>query len=263
MLNNKIALVTGASSGIGAACATQLAIAGVDLILAARRKEALDTLASELAAAHGIRTHVLVLDVSDATAVQATIEGLPSDWQAINILINNAGLALGLDRLYEGNPADWGRMIDVNIKGLLNVTRYVLPGMRERNVGHIVNLGSISSEQVYAGGSVYCATKHAVRAISEGMKMDVHGTQIRVFEIDPGMVDTDFSTVRFSGDKAKAEAVYAGIKALTAEDIANVVMFVLSAPAHVNIQKMMVLPTDQTASHMVNRSHVAENSENR
>ena len=252
-LNNKTALITGASSGIGLACAKYLAAHGCKLILAARRINELEQLAAGLIHEHNVAVHCLALDVTDHAAIHAQLAELPSLFQQIDILINNAGLSLGLEPLQQGNPMDWDTMIDVNVKGLLYMTRALLPGMIARNQGHIVNIGSVAGHVVYPSGNVYCATKHAVAAITEGLRMDLFGTAIRVSSIDPGMVETDFSKVRFKGDVARAAAVYEGLQPLTPADIADAIGYALLCPPHVNISQMMIMPTAQAAATMVYR----------
>lgn len=252
-LHNKTILITGASSGIGAACAELFAHAGARLILCARRADRLDVLTEQLTTRFKTNIISYALDITQYDAVTRTIGSLPPDWQAIDILLNNAGLAVGLDPLAEGSITDWERMIDTNIKGLLYVTKTVLPNMIKRNQGHIINIGSIAGHEVYPKGNVYCATKHAVKALSQGLKMDLLGTHIRVSSIDPGMVNTEFSEVRFHGDKSKAENVYAGITPLAAEDIADAVLYCASKPPHVNISEIVILPTDQASATLIHR----------
>lgn len=252
-LDGQIALVTGASSGIGSACATLLAEAGARLILAARRQDRLQQLALDLEQAYGMRPHLLALDVRDPQQVTHTFKQLPEQWQAIDILINNAGLSRGLDKLHEGQIEDWEQMIDTNLKGLLYVSRAVIPGLVARNRGHIVNIGSIAGHQTYPGGNVYCATKAAVRALSQGMKQDLLGTPIRVSEVDPGLVETEFSQVRFRGDGLRAAQVYQGITPLTAVDIAEIVLFCLTVPSHINLSEIVVVPVDQATVTQVHR----------
>ncbi len=247
MLKNKITLVTGASSGIGLACARSFAAEGVRLILAARRKDRLENLAAELQKEFGIDTHILELDVRNRESVNAAIEGLPEAWRSIEILINNAGLSRGLDKLQEGYYLDWDEMIDTNIKGLLWVSRAVMPGMVERDQGHIINIGSVAGHQVYTGGNVYCATKHAVGALTQGMRLDLVGTSIRVSSVDPGLVQTEFSEIRFRGDKDKADPVYQNFPPLQATDISETVLFCATRPPHVNIQDILIMPQDQAA----------------
>lgn len=253
MSSTPVVLITGASSGIGAACATLFARSGARLILAARRQDRLQELALDLEQAFGNPPYLLALDVRDRTEVQRAVQTLPPEWAAIDILINNAGLSRGLDKLHKGVIQDWEEMIDTNLKGLLYVTRAVLPGMVERGRGHVVNIGSIAGRQTYPGGNVYCASKAAVRAISEGLKLDLLGTPIRVTEIQPGMVETEFSEVRFHGDLSRAAAVYQGVTPLTAMDVAEVVVFAATRPPHVNISEVLLLPTDQASTTLVHR----------
>lgn len=256
------AFITGASSGIGMACARAFAAQGYSLILAARRLSVLHTLALELEDAHGVKAHCIELDVRDAKAVEAAVTNLPESFSKIDVLINNAGLAQGMDTIFEADTDDWDRMIDVNLKGLLYVSRFVVARMMRQNSGHVINIGSISSHQVYSGGNVYCATKFAVKALSRAIKMDVHGTPIRVSQVDPGLVNTHYSVVRFKGDQAKADSTYKNMTPLSAEDIADAVLYCVSRPAHINIAEMLVLPTDQTCAHMVHRHEdVAETCE--
>jgi 3-hydroxy acid dehydrogenase/malonic semialdehyde reductase len=252
-LQNQIILITGASSGIGTACARIFAGAGAKLILAARRLERLQQLADSLNKEFSIEIHLLQLDVRDRNAVESAISTLPSAWSDIDILINNAGLSRGLDKLYEASFQDWEDMIDTNVKGLLYVSRYVVPGMVSRDRGHVVNLGSIAGHQTYPGGNVYCATKAAVRAISEGLKQDLLGTRVRVTSVDPGMVETEFSEVRFHGDTERANKVYQGVKPLTADDVADVIFFCVTRSPHVNINEVVLMPVDQASATLVNR----------
>lgn len=253
VLKNKTALITGASAGIGMACAERLAQEGCHLVLAARRTTELNQLADQLTARYPIQVHVLSLDVSDKKAVATELATLPEAFQGIDILINNAGLALGLETLQNGDPEDWDTIIDVNVKGLLYVSRALLPAMISRNTGHIVNLGSIAGHVVYPYGNVYCATKHAVAALTQALRMDLFGTALRVTSIDPGMVETDFSMVRFKGDKERAKAVYQGFKPLSPNDIADAVVYALSCPPHVNISQILIMPTAQAAATMIAR----------
>ncbi len=251
MLQNRTVMITGASAGIGAACARAFAQAGCRLILCARRAGRLDELAAELAAAHETDCHLLELDVRDRDAVNAAIAGLPETWRVIDILVNNAGLSRGLDKLHESsNHLDWEEMIDTNVKGLLWVSRAVIPGMVERDRGHVINLGSIAGRQVYPGGNVYCATKFAVRALNEGMRIDLTGTRVRVTSIDPGMVETEFSEVRFRGDAERAGQVYRAFPPLEAGDIAEAALWAASRPAHVNIGEILIMPTDQQSAYV-------------
>ena len=249
-----ITMITGATSGIGRATARILAQDGHHLILTGRRRERLEALRDELTRDYPKR-HVLTLtfDVRRRDAVDEAIASLPENWRAIDTLVNNAGLAVGLEPLHEGDPDDWERMIDTNIKGLLYVTRAIAPGMADRRAGHIVNLGSIAGREVYPGGAVYCATKHAVRALSQGMRQDLLPYGIRVSLICPGAVETEFSLVRFKGDNQRAASVYDGYTPLTADDIARTIRFALTAPAHVDLQDILVMPTAQADARTVHR----------
>ena len=246
-------LITGASSGIGAACARVFAQAGAKLILAARRQEQLNKVADELSKEFASPIHLLHLDVCDRSSVESALSTLPASWSSVDILINNAGLSRGLDKLHEGSFQDWEEMIDTNIKGLLYLTRFVVPGMVSRGRGHVVNLGSTAGHQTYPGGNVYCATKAAVRAISEGLKQDLLGTPVRVSSVDPGLVETEFSNVRFRGDTQRAKRVYQGLTPLTPADVADVVFFCVTRPPHVNISEVLLMPTDQAGSMLLNR----------
>ncbi len=252
-IQDQIVLITGASSGIGAACAHAFAQSGAKLILAARRKDRLEKLAAELEQASGTESYLLELDVCDRPQVETRLASLPEAWASVDILVNNAGLSRGLDKLHEGSIQDWEEMIDTNIKGLLYVTRYLVPGMVSRGRGQVINMGSIAGHQTYPGGNVYCATKAAVRALSEGLKLDLLGTPVRVCLINPGMVETDFSQVRFRGDGDRAAKVYADVTPLTPEDIADVVVFCATRPPHINISDVVIFPTDQASATMVNR----------
>jgi 3-hydroxy acid dehydrogenase/malonic semialdehyde reductase len=252
-LTSKTVFITGASSGIGAACAAAFAQQGARLLLCARRMEKLQRLAEQFQRDHGVECHVFQLDVTQLKDVQEKLNALPAAWQSIDVLINNAGLARGMHTLQEGVIADWEAMIDTNIKGLLYVTRQVLPQMVKRNSGHVINLGSIAGREVYPKGAVYCATKHAVAAITQGLRMDLLGTQVRVSLISPGMVETEFSLVRFEGDAERAANVYKGMQPLTAEDIANAILYCVMSPAHVNVSEVFVMPTVQAAATLVSR----------
>jgi NADP-dependent 3-hydroxy acid dehydrogenase YdfG len=252
-LKGKVVFVTGASSGIGAATALAFADEGARLLLAARRADKLSEVAS--AALHGgaQAVHTISLDVRDRKAVQQAIDTLPAEWAPIDVLVNNAGLSRGLEKLYVGNPDDWDEMIDTNVKGLLYVTRAVVPGMVERGRGHVVNLGSVAGEITYPNGAVYCASKAAERAINDGLREDVLGTPIRVTSVDPGMVETDFSLVRFHGDADRAAKVYKGVKPLTAEDIAEVIVWTVKRPDHVNIARVVLTPVQQANALLFHR----------
>ncbi|MBF2064534.1 MAG: SDR family oxidoreductase [Calothrix sp. C42_A2020_038] len=250
---NQIVLITGASSGIGAACARVFANNGAKLILAARRFEKLQQLVKSLSI-NPSQAHLVELDVRNRTAVESAIASLPPQWSSIDILVNNAGLSRGLDKLHEGEFQDWEEMIDTNIKGLLYMTRYVVPGMIQRGRGHVINIGSIAGHQTYPGGNVYCGTKAAVKSISEGLKQDLLGTPIRVTSVDPGLVETEFSEVRFRGDIERSKKVYQGLTPLTPDDIADVVYFCATRPAHVNINEVILMPVDQASATLVNRN---------
>jgi serine 3-dehydrogenase len=246
-LQNRLVMITGASAGIGEACAEAFAREGCRLVLAARRRERLEGLAAKLAAAHGTKAHLLELDVRDRLAVNAAVEGLPPAWRDIDILVNNAGLSRGLDRLQDGDHADWDEMIDTNVKGLLWVSRAVLPGMVARDRGHVINVGSIAGHQVYQGGNVYCATKFAVQALTRGLRLDLLGTMVRCTTVDPGMVQTEFSEVRFHGDRERADKVYRNFPPLQPADVAEAIVFCATRPPHVAVQELVLMPQDQGA----------------
>ena len=252
-VKDRVVLITGASSGIGAACAKVFAREGASLILTARRQDRLQTLAKEIETTFDNKVYVSVIDISDRSAVESTLSSLPAPWNEVDILINNAGLSRGLDKLHEGKIQDWEEMIDTNVKGLLYVTRFIVPGMVNRGRGHIINIGSIAGHQTYPGGNVYCATKAAVRALSEGLKLDLFGTPIRVSSVDPGIVETEFSQVRFRGDDRRAEKVYQNTIPLTAEDVAEIVLFCATRPPHVNLSEILVLATAQSSATMIDR----------
>jgi 3-hydroxy acid dehydrogenase / malonic semialdehyde reductase len=246
-------LITGASAGIGEACARAFAAAGSRLILAARRTERLEALAAELADLHGTESHLVSLDVRDPGVVAQVLEHLPGAWGEIDVLVNNAGLSRALDRLQEGDDRDWDEMIDTNVKGLLYVTRTVLPGMIARGRGHVINLGSIAGREVYVGGAVYCATKAAVEKLTQAMRLDLLGTGVRVTNVMPGLVETEFSLVRFKGDEERAEKVYQGYEPLRGEDIADVILFAATRPPRVNIDEILLKPLAQAAVGMVHK----------
>jgi NADP-dependent 3-hydroxy acid dehydrogenase YdfG len=252
-LAGQTVLITGASSGIGLACARALAPLGVRLLLVARRYERLVALATELQAQYQSVCLAQALDVRDRLGVHTWFEKLPLDWQCIDVVINNAGLSRGLDKLQDGNINDWEEMIDTNLKGLLYVTRMVLPGMIQRGRGHVVNIASIAGLAAYPGGNVYCATKAAVRMLGDALKQDLLGTPVRVTTINPGLVNTEFSPVRFRGDTERAQQVYRGLTPLTGQDVAETVVFCLTRPPHVNIQELTLLPTDQANALLVHR----------
>jgi 3-hydroxy acid dehydrogenase/malonic semialdehyde reductase len=252
-LKGKIVFITGASAGIGAATALAFAAEGARLLLAARRTDKLAAVVAKAWERGAPAVHSFSLDVRDRGAVQEAIDELPSEWAEIDILVNNAGLSRGLDKLYAGKIEDWEEMIDTNVKGLLYVTRAVVPGMVARGRGHVVNLGSTAGEITYPNGAVYCATKAAERSINDGLRQDVLGTPIRVTSVDPGMVETDFSLVRFHGDSERAEKVYKGVKPLTPEDIADVIVWAAGRPAHVNIARVLLTPVQQANSLLFHR----------
>lgn len=252
-IGGRLALVTGASSGIGAACARRLAADDADVVLWARREERLRELAGEIEGTYEVTVRIGVVDVRDRAAVDAAARALLESGRVPDILVNNAGLAAGLAPVQTGDPDDWDRMIDTNVKGLLYVTRAFLPAMLARDRGHVVNIGSIAGRQVYPQGAVYNATKFAVRAITEGTNLDLLGSAVRVSSVDPGLVETEFSLVRFHGDEERARAVYEGYTPLAPEDVAEAVAFVVNAPAHVNVAELLLLPTDQRSVHLVHR----------
>jgi len=252
-LQGKIVFVTGASAGIGAATALAFAEQGAKLLLAARRAGRLAEVASKAKELGAPAVHSFDLDVRDRRAVQNAIDGLPAEWANIEVLVNNAGLSRGLDKLYMGKIEDWEEMIDTNVKGLLYVTRAVVPGMVVRGRGHIINLGSTAGELTYPGGAVYCASKAAERSINDGLRQDVLGTPIRVTSVDPGMVQTDFSLVRFHGDTERASKVYKGLKPLTPGDVAEVIVWAAMRPAHVNIARVLMTPVHQANSLLFHR----------
>jgi NADP-dependent 3-hydroxy acid dehydrogenase YdfG len=248
-------LITGASSGIGRACAMSFAAAGDRLILVARRADRLAGLAEELAAAHGTDSLTIPLDVRDRAAVSTGLgpPSLGSAWATIDVLVNGAGLAAGQEPLPGGDPQDWDRMLDTNVKGTLSVIRAVVPGMVARRHGHVVNVGSIAGRETYPSGAVYCASKAALDSITKGLRMDVIGSGVRVSTVDPGLVETEFSLVRFDGDAARAADVYAGMTPLTPEDVAESIRWVVDRPAHVVVADMVLFPVAQAAARMVHR----------
>jgi len=252
-LENRIVLITGASAGIGKACAFAFAEEGADLLLTARRVERLNKLAEELVSKHGVKVKALKLDVRNHNAVKNTLSSLDDKWKNIDLLINNAGLARGFSKIYEGKVDDWEEMIDTNIKGLLYVTRHVLPQMVEQQRGHIINIGSVAGHETYPSGNVYAATKFAVDALTKSIRMDVLDKNIKVSTVDPGLVETEFSVVRFSGDKEKAGNVYKGIIPLTGADIADAVLFCATRAEHVNINELILTPLAQASPTMVHR----------
>ena len=251
----QIAFITGASSGIGAACARKFAAGGYTLLLNARNREKLQALQKELQTTYGIEVILLPFDVRDRKAAEAALQQLPTEYQSIDVLVNNAGLALGIDKEYEGTEENYDTMIETNITALLMMTRLVVPGMVNRGKGHIINIGSVAGDAAYPGGSVYCATKAAVKILSDGLRMDLVNTPLRVTNVKPGLVETNFTVTRFAGDKERADKVYQGIKPLTGEDIAEVVYFAASAPEHVQIAEVLVLATHQASGSLVYRKN--------
>ena len=248
----KTALITGATSGIGKATAERFAKEGIALVVCGRRQERLDELVEELS--KQVPLHSLTFDVRNRSDVATAIASLPKDFSQIDILVNNAGNAHGLDTIQEGNLDDWDAMLDINVKGLLYVSKAIIPGMIERNEGHIINIGSLAGKEVYPKGNVYCASKHAVDAINQGMRIDLNEFGIRVGAINPGLVETEFSEVRFKGDNERAKTVYQGYKALQAEDIADIIHFVVTRPYHVNIADLLVLPSAQASSTLLKKT---------
>jgi len=252
-LNGSIVFITGASAGIGEACAFAFAREGARLLLSARRLNRLEEMKPRLIEAGAPAVHTFAQDVRDRATVESSIASLPPDWQGIEVLVNNAGLSRGLDKLYQGNPDDWDEMIDTNVKGLLYVTRAVVPGMVARGKGHVISLGSTAGEITYPNGAVYCASKAAERAINDGLRQDVLGTPVRVTSVDPGMVETDFSLVRFHGDAERAAKVYRGLTPLTPADVADAIVWSATRPAHVNIARVVMTTIDQANSVLFNR----------
>ncbi len=249
---SKIVLITGATSGIGLACAQQFAANGDKLILTGRNTQQLAEISNTLKA-NGTEVITLAFDLRNRQQAESSLKQLPKEWQAIDVLINNAGLALGLEPEFEGDFDDWDAMIDTNIKGLLTMTRLIVPGMVERNRGHIINIGSVAGDAAYAGGNVYCATKAAVKALSDGLRIDVANTPIRVTNLKPGLVETNFSNIRFHGDTERASNVYKGIKPLTGTDIADVAVYAANAPEHVQIAEVLILATHQASGSVIVR----------
>ncbi|WP_158796813.1 SDR family oxidoreductase [Pedobacter sp. L105] len=249
----KTALITGATSGIGEACAHLFAQQGYRLILVARRQDKLEKIAKHFADKYAVEIKTLIADVRDKAVLSTVLEVLPEEWKAVDVLINNAGLSQGLEPIDKGDTDDWDTMIDTNVKGLLYVTKIVSNWMIKHQKGHIINIGSIAGKEVYPNGSVYCASKHAVDALNKGMRLDLLPHGIKVTAINPGMVETEFSVVRFKGDEEKAKKVYDGFDPLQAIDIADAIWFAVSRPAHVNINDMLIMPTAQASAGLVNR----------
>lgn len=255
-MKGKTIFITGATSGIGEGCARKFAAMGSNLILNGRNTEKLESLKKELTA-QGVEVLTLPFDVRDRKAMQQAADSLQGQWKHVDVLINNAGLVIGMDKEHEGSLDEWNIVIDTNIKALLAMTRLIVPGMVERGCGHVINIGSIAGDAAYAGGSVYCATKAAVKALSDGLRIDLVDTPVRVTNIKPGMVETNFSVIRFRGDQDKADAVYKGIRPLTGDDIADVVYYAASAPAHVQIAEVLVMPTYQATGTVCHRQEQA------
>ena len=254
-LKDKRVLITGASAGFGAACARAFAAQGSHLELWARRQERLDALRAEIAREYKVEVNARTIDVRDRAGVKDAVAGLYGAGHHVDVLVNNAGLASGLDPIHEGDYDDWDTMIDTNVKGLLNVSREIMPHMVARNAGHVINIGSVAGYFAYPRGNVYSATKFAVRALTEGMNIDMYGTNIRVSSVDPGAAETEFSVVRFHGDEARAKKVYDGFKALTAEDVADAVVYVAGAPEHVNVARLVMMPTAQRNPYLIHREN--------
>lgn len=252
-MENKIVFITGSTSGIGEACAYKFAANGAKLILNGRSPEKLKEIKHRLEDRYGTKVFLSAFDVRDKVAVKQAIDSFPEEWQAIDILINNAGLVIGVEKEFEGSLDEWDIVIDTNVKGLLAVTRMVVPGMVARKTGHIINIGSIAGDAAYPGGSVYCATKAAVKFLSDGLRIDLVDTPLRVTNIKPGMVETNFSITRYRGNKDKAAAVYKGIRPLTGEDIAETVYYAASVPEHIQIAEILIMPANQATGTIVHR----------
>lgn len=252
-LEGKIAFITGATSGIGEASAKALAEQGANLIITARRSNLLEKLESEIKSKYGVKVFAIKLDVKNKQEVEWAVNSLPDEWKNIDILLNNAGLAKGLSKIYEDDIENWEEMIDTNVKGLLYVTRTIVPGMVERERGHVINIGSTAGHEAYPKGHVYCATKHAVNAITKSLRIDVIDKNIRVSTVDPGAVETNFSNVRFFGDKEKAKSMYKGLTPLVAQDVAEAVVFCATRPSHANIAEIIMMPTQQASATIFHR----------
>lgn len=257
-MDGKIVFITGASSGIGEGCARKFASQGWNLILNARNAAKLEELKKELESSYNNKVYLLPFDVRDRKAALAALDSLPAEWKAIDVLINNAGLVIGVDKEFEGNLDEWDIVIDTNVKALLAMTRFVVPGMVERGKGHIINIGSIAGDAAYPGGSVYCATKAAVKALSDGLRIDLVDTPLRVTNIKPGMVETNFTVVRYRGDKEAADNFYKGIRPLTGDDVAETVYFAASAPAHIQIAEVLIMPAYQATGTISYKKKEAE-----
>ncbi len=253
-LLNKTALVTGATSGIGRSISYLFAENGANVIISGRREDRLEKIAAELREKYGVEIQTLTLDVRNYNDVEKAVDGLPDEWKAIDILVNNAGLSRGLNKIQDGVLADWEEMIDTNVKGLLYISKCVIPLMLKNNSGHVVNIGSIAGHEVYTAGNVYCATKHAVDALTKGMRLDLNGTGVKVTTIDPGLAETEFSDVRFRGDDEKAKSVYKGMTPLTPDEVAEGVLFAVTCSENMVVAQMVLLPKDQASSTIVHRS---------
>ncbi|MFK5854519.1 MAG: SDR family oxidoreductase [Bacteroidota bacterium] len=250
---NKVTLITGATSGIGRSCAFLFAKNKHDIIITGRRTDRLDKISEELKSKFGIKVFTLSFDIRNNEAVKSAIQSLPKEWKDISILINNAGLAVGLNTIQDGDIDDWERMIDTNIKGLLYMSRAVLPLLAERNSGHVINIGSIAGKEVYPNGNVYCATKHAVDALSKAMRIDMVKHGVKVTQIAPGAIETEFSFVRFKGDQEKSDSIYKGYNPLLPDDVANVIYYTTTLPKHVNINDLVLMPTAQASATVFNK----------
>ena len=250
----KIVFITGASSGIGEGCARKFAKEGWNLILNARTVSKLEELKAELEKMYGVRVYILPFDVRDRKQAAAALESLPEEWKAIDVLVNNAGLASGFEHIDEGDPMDWDKMIDTNVKGLLYVTRIITPKMIAAGGGHVINIGSIAGTEPYENGAVYCASKHAVHAISQAMRADLLSHRIKVTEIRPGMVETEFSLVRFHGDQERADKTYTGVEPLTGADIAETIAWIVQLPAHMNVNDIVLMPAQQAGAYYTCRN---------
>lgn len=251
-MSRKVVLVTGATSGIGEACARKFGLAGYSVIVNGRNVERLNAIKDELTK-KGVEVLALPFDVRNHEAAATAIKSLPQEWAKIDVLINNAGLALGLEKEYDLNPEDWDAMIDTNIKGMLTMTKLIVPSMVERNHGHVINIGSVAGDAAYAGGNVYCATKAAVKALTDGLRIDLASTAVRVTNLKPGLVETNFSVIRFKGDEERAKKVYQGIQPLTSDDIADTALYAAQAPPHVQIAEVLILATHQASGSVIHR----------
>lgn len=254
-MDKRIVLITGASSGIGRGCARKFAENGYRIIANGRNMDKLTAVKNELEDKYGADVILLPFDVRDRQVAKAALDSLPDDWKKIDVLVNNAGLVIGVDKEHEGNPDEWDIMIDTDVKALLAMTRLVVPGMVERGRGHVINIGSIAGDYAYPGGSVYCACKAAVKALSDGLRIDLVDTPVRVTNVKPGLVETNFSVVRYRGDKDKADNVYKGIRPLNGDDVAEVVYFAASVPEHMQVAEVLVMPTNQATGTIVYRGH--------